>query len=109
MMNVRAGNRFIDLSVRRHPPVSRCGNDGLGTVPALIPAEGRSTLGEQRLKPTLFAHAGSQREKKMSNINIELCPETGICSIIKGNGSKIDLMPDEVSRVRLAAGNPAAI
>jgi hypothetical protein len=45
----------------------------------------------------------------MSDINVELCPETGICSIVKGDGSKIDLMPDEVTRVREAAGNPDAI
>ncbi len=45
----------------------------------------------------------------MSNLNIELCPETGICSIIKGDGTKIDLMPDEVEGVRDAGGNPEAI
>jgi hypothetical protein len=45
----------------------------------------------------------------MSTLNIEVCPETGICSIIKGDGSKIDLMPDEVSRVREATGNAGAI
>jgi hypothetical protein len=45
----------------------------------------------------------------MSNLNIELCPETGICSIIKGDGTKIDLMPDEVNGVRDAGGNPEAV
>ncbi len=45
----------------------------------------------------------------MSDLNIQLCPETGICSIIKGDGNKIDLMPDEVSQVRDASGNPDAI
>ena len=35
----------------------------------------------------------------MSEAKVELCPETGICSIIKG-GNKVDLMPDEVETVR---------
>ena len=45
----------------------------------------------------------------MSDLNIQLCPETGICSIIKKDGNKIDLIPDEVSQVRNASGNPDAI
>jgi hypothetical protein len=45
----------------------------------------------------------------MSDLNIELCPETGICSIIKADGTKIDLMPDEVAQVKDAAGNVDAI
>lgn len=45
----------------------------------------------------------------MSDLNIELCPETGICSIVKANGAKIDLMPDEVAQVKAAAGNAQAI
>jgi hypothetical protein len=36
----------------------------------------------------------------MGKLNIELCPETGICSIVKGDGTKIDLMPDEVAGIR---------
>lgn len=36
----------------------------------------------------------------MDKLNIQLCPETGICSIIKKNGTKVDLMPDEVSNLR---------
>jgi hypothetical protein len=36
----------------------------------------------------------------MGKLNIELCPETGICSIVRGDGSKIDLMPDEVAGIR---------
>ena len=40
----------------------------------------------------------------MGRMNIELCPETGICSIIKADGAKIDLMPDEVDSLR-QAGN----
>ncbi len=45
----------------------------------------------------------------MSDLNIQLCPETGICSIIKKNGEKIDLMPFEVKQIRDAAGNSQAI
>ena len=45
----------------------------------------------------------------MSNLEIQLCPETGICSIIKEDGKKIDLMPDEVSQIRDASGNPEGI
>ena len=41
----------------------------------------------------------------MDKLTIELCPETGICSIIKDNGNKVDLMPDEVEAIRDAAGN----
>ena len=41
----------------------------------------------------------------MSKLNIELCPETGICSIIKEDGKKVDLMPGEVAELRDAAGN----
>lgn len=40
----------------------------------------------------------------MGKLNIELCPETGICSIIRGDGKKIDLMPNEVGDVRQASG-----
>jgi hypothetical protein len=45
----------------------------------------------------------------MSQLNVQLCPETGICSIIKPDGKKIDLMPDEVSAVREASGNASAV
>jgi hypothetical protein len=45
----------------------------------------------------------------MSKLNIELCPETGICSIIKSDGQKVDLMPDELGEVRNAAGRTDAI
>ena len=41
----------------------------------------------------------------MSKLTIELCPETGVCSIIKSNGEKVDLMPDEVGEIRDAAGD----
>ncbi|MBI3920080.1 MAG: hypothetical protein HY318_01585, partial [Armatimonadetes bacterium] len=42
-------------------------------------------------------------------LNIELCPETGICSILRQGSSKVDLMPDEVEALRKAEGDPAAI
>ena len=42
----------------------------------------------------------------MDKLNIQLCPETGICSIIKANGAKVDLMPDEVKSLRAALVNP---
>lgn len=45
----------------------------------------------------------------MSELNIQLCPETGICSIIKSDGKKIDLMPDEVSQLKDAGGDAEAI
>ena len=45
----------------------------------------------------------------MSALNIELCPETGICSIIKEGGKKVDLMPDEVAEICEASGNPDSI
>lgn len=41
----------------------------------------------------------------MKKLNVQLCPETGICSLIKDDGSKVDLMPDEVSSLRGALGN----
>ena len=42
----------------------------------------------------------------MDKLNIELCPETGICSIMKKDGTKVDLMPDEVKDLRMASANP---
>ena len=42
----------------------------------------------------------------MSDLNIQVCPETGICSIIKKDGKKVDLMPDEVAVLQKAFGNP---
>lgn len=45
----------------------------------------------------------------MNPINVELCPETGICSLFRKNGGKMDLMPDEVEALRQAAGDPGAM
>ena len=42
----------------------------------------------------------------MEKLNIQLCPETGICSLIRQNGAKVDLMPDEVNNLREALDNP---
>lgn len=40
----------------------------------------------------------------MSDLTIELCPETGICSILKHDG-RADLTPGEVDDIRNAAGD----
>ncbi len=45
----------------------------------------------------------------MGKLNIELCPETGICSIVKSDGTKVDLMPDEVDSLRAIATQPDAV
>lgn len=45
-------------------------------------------------------------EGQMEKLNVQLCPETGICSIIKNDGTKVDLMPGEVSELREALDNP---
>ncbi len=46
----------------------------------------------------------------MSNkVTVELCPETGICSIVREGGVKTDLMPSEVAAIRAAAGDPAKV
>jgi hypothetical protein len=44
-------------------------------------------------------------EKNMAKLNIEMCPETGICSIMKENGGKVDLVSAEVDQLRQAAGD----
>lgn len=41
----------------------------------------------------------------MSDLKIENCPETGICSIVKNDGTKIDLMPNEADDVRSASND----
>ena len=41
----------------------------------------------------------------MGKVNIEICPETGICSIVKDDGLKVDLMPDESEQLKTAAGD----
>ena len=41
----------------------------------------------------------------MAKLNIQKCPETGICSVIKEDKTKIDMMPDEVAQLRQASGD----
>lgn len=38
----------------------------------------------------------------MAKLDIHMCPETGICSVIKEDKTKIDMMPDEVAQLRQA-------
>lgn len=45
----------------------------------------------------------------MGKLEIHLCPETGICSVLKGDGSKVDMMPGEVDQVRQAKGDQEQI
>ena len=45
----------------------------------------------------------------MEKLNVQLCPETGICSLIKEDGKKVDLMPDEVAQLRDAKGDADGI
>ena len=41
----------------------------------------------------------------MAKLNIQLCPETGICSLIKEDGKKIDMISSEADQLRLAGGD----
>ena len=38
----------------------------------------------------------------MSELVVEVCPETGMCSIVRSSAGKADLMPDEVIALREA-------
>ena len=42
-------------------------------------------------------------------LQIERCPETGICSIVRADNTKVDLMPDEVEAITAAAGQTEAV
>lgn len=44
-----------------------------------------------------------------SNLTIEVCPETGICSIVRADAAKIDLMPDEVADIRENGSDPQQV
>jgi hypothetical protein len=44
-----------------------------------------------------------------SDLIIEICPETGICSVLRADRTKVDLMPDEVDAIAAAAGRVDAI
>jgi hypothetical protein len=41
----------------------------------------------------------------MSDLRIEVCSETGICSIIRDGSNKVDLMPFEVDEIRNAGAD----
>jgi len=41
----------------------------------------------------------------MAKLDIEMCPETGICSIRNEQGGKIDMISSEVDELRVAAGD----
>lgn len=41
----------------------------------------------------------------MGKLKVESCPETGICSILREDGKKVDLIADEVEQIRSAAGD----
>ncbi len=45
----------------------------------------------------------------MANLNVQLCPETGICSVIKPDGKKLDMIPAEVDQLRQASGDSQRI
>jgi hypothetical protein len=45
----------------------------------------------------------------MSKLEIEQCPETGICTVRRADGTKADLMPDEVEELRSVARNANAL
>ena len=45
----------------------------------------------------------------MSELTVELCPETGICTIMKTDAGKVDLLPDEVARIRDVSGDAEGI
>ena len=36
----------------------------------------------------------------MDDLKIEVCPETGICSIVRSGTDKVDLMPNEVASIK---------
>lgn len=44
-----------------------------------------------------------------SDLQVEICPETGICSVLRADRTKVDLMPDEVDAITAAAGRVDAI
>lgn len=45
----------------------------------------------------------------MGKLTVEQCPETGICSIYKDDGTKVDLMPTEATGILTAMGDPEKI
>lgn len=45
----------------------------------------------------------------MGKLTVEQCPETGICSIYKEDGTKVDLMPTEATDILTAMGDTEKI
>jgi hypothetical protein len=45
----------------------------------------------------------------VSVVKVELCPETGICSLLKADSGKVDLMPGEVAELRQAGADPQKV
>ena len=45
----------------------------------------------------------------MDSITVERCPETGICSIVKNGGGKIDLLPDETEQLLRVRSSPGKL
>lgn len=41
----------------------------------------------------------------MHKMAVEVCPETGLCSIVRASGAKTDLMPDELVALREAGAD----
>ena len=44
----------------------------------------------------------------MEKMIVEMCPETGICSLVKEGGQKTDLMPFEVDELKAMSVSDAA-
>jgi len=51
----------------------------------------------------------AKRNTTMGDLNIQRCPETGICSIIKPDGKKVDLMPSETIDLEAVSADTDAI
>ena len=45
----------------------------------------------------------------MATLDIQKCPETGICSIMNGQGAKIDMISTEADQLKKAGGDHAKI
>ncbi len=45
----------------------------------------------------------------MNNVQVGLCPKTGICSLIAGYKSKIDLVRNKVEDLCIASDDPVKI
>ena len=41
----------------------------------------------------------------MAQLDVQMCPETGICSVRNGQGEKIDMISTEVADLKAAAGD----